>query len=169
VHAAHFAAALAIKGRVPQAPTWALLTGAFVPDLLWVPLAMLGVEPTAPAVFFDDWSHSLATTVLWATLWAALFWRRGRVVAAAAWIAVFSHFLLDMPIHPQPLALYPHSILHLGFSYQQVSTTVYWWVQLAVLVALSLVYVQAARRHGAPLRLVAASCLVMLSLHLLLH
>src|SRR5215470_3362453 len=134
--AAHFAAALAIKGRAPRAPAWALLTGAFVPDLLWIPLAALGIEPTARAVFFDDWSHSLLTTITWATLWAAIFWRRGAAVAVAVWLAVFSHFLLDLPIHPKPLALYPHSAVHLGIGLSQVDRATYWWVQLAVVVAL---------------------------------
>src|SRR5262249_17744574 len=77
MYAAHFAAGLALRSRAPQAPTWALLTGAFVPDFLWIAFAVLGVEPTARAVFFDDWSHSLLTTLLWATLFAACFWQKG--------------------------------------------------------------------------------------------
>jgi hypothetical protein len=167
--AAHFAAALTIKSRAPQAPAWALLTGAFVPDLLWITLAALGVEPTARAVFFDDWSHSLLATIAWATLFAAIFWRRGAAVAVAVWLAVFSHFLLDLPIHPKPLALYPHSAVHLGLGLSQVDRATYWWVQLAVLAALTLLYVHGARRQQVPARLVAASALVVLSLHLLMR
>jgi hypothetical protein len=32
MYAPHFAAALAIKGRAREAPLWALLIGAFIPD-----------------------------------------------------------------------------------------------------------------------------------------
>jgi hypothetical protein len=45
----------------------------------------------------------------------------------------------------------------------------YWWVQLAVLAALTLLYVQGARRHQVPARLIAAAALVVLSLHLLMR
>jgi len=59
VYAAHFAAGLAIKSCVPEAPAWALLTGAFLPDFVWIALANRGIEPANPQIFFDDWSHSL--------------------------------------------------------------------------------------------------------------
>ena len=39
MYAAHFAAGLAIKGKVEKAPLWALLIGAFVPDFIWIVLA----------------------------------------------------------------------------------------------------------------------------------
>jgi hypothetical protein len=39
MYAPHFAAALAIKGRSPGAPLWALFVGAFIPDLVWIALA----------------------------------------------------------------------------------------------------------------------------------
>src|SRR5215467_13221168 len=100
MYAPHFAAALAIKSRAPKAPAWALLTGAFICDFIWIALARAGIEPTQPKVFFDDWSHSLATTVLWATLFALIFWRSGRSLMLPVWLAVFSHFFLDAPIHP---------------------------------------------------------------------
>jgi hypothetical protein len=48
MYSPHFAAALAIKSTAPRAPLWALLTGAFLPDMLWIALARLGVEPAQP-------------------------------------------------------------------------------------------------------------------------
>jgi hypothetical protein len=167
--AAHFAAALAIKSRVPTAPIWALLSGAFLPDFIWIALANRGVEPTQLPVFFDDWSHSLATTALWATLFAACFWKSGRAAMAALWAAVFSHFLLDFPIHPKALGLYPHSSVRLGlFLSASVGKMKYWWVQLAVLLVLTLIYAQGTRRNGLPGNLIAATCVLLLSLHLLM-
>ncbi|PYV52249.1 MAG: hypothetical protein DMG98_24460, partial [Acidobacteria bacterium] len=100
MYAPHFAAALAIKGRTPEAPLWALLIGAFVPDLLWITLARIGIEPAQTSNFFDDWSHSLISVGVLATLYAVLFWPKGRLVCSAIWLAVFSHFVLDFPVHP---------------------------------------------------------------------
>src|SRR5437867_9908399 len=64
MYAPHFAAALAIKGRSPGAPLWALLIGAFIPDLLWIALARIGIEPAQTSNFFDDWSHSLISVAV---------------------------------------------------------------------------------------------------------
>jgi hypothetical protein len=170
MYAAHLAAGLAIKSRVPRAPTWALLGGAFLCDFAWVGLATAGIEPSSPpAAFFDDWSHSLASTLLLATAFAACFFHRhGRVAAAAIWLAVASHVLLDFPFHPKPLALWPHSSVHIGL----VGTTrdpAYWWVQLAIVAVLTLVFLAGARRHQVPGRLAAAAAWVVLSLHWLVR
>jgi phosphatidylglycerophosphate synthase len=94
VYAAHFAAGLAIKSRIPKAPTWALLVGAFLPDFLWVILANRRIEPTDPRIFFDDWSHSLLMIVLWGILFALPFWKRGSPVMFALWWRCFLTFYL---------------------------------------------------------------------------
>ncbi len=173
MYAAHFAAGLAIKSRAPQAPTWALLTGAFIPDFFWIAFGLAHIEPSQGPAFFDDWSHSLVMVIVWATLFALCFWRRGLSVVRPVWLAVFSHFLLDLPIHPKPLALYPHSSVHLGWNLWDFGLTTlwfgtpYWWVQLGVLAGLSLVYIQGARRLRVPTNTIAASCLILLGLHLI--
>jgi hypothetical protein len=173
MYAAHFAAALAVKGRVPQAPAWALVSAVFLPDFVWIALAGLGIEPTVP-VFFDDWSHSLIMIVVWATVFAVLFWRSGNVIALAVWIAGLSHFLLDFLIHPARLALYPHSFAHLGWNLWQygltkswLGATRYWWYELATLLVLLALYVWFTRRSRLPLNLVAASCVTVIGLHLM--
>jgi hypothetical protein len=169
MYAAHFAAGLAIKSRVPKAPTWALLGGAFVPDVIWVVLANRGIEPTEQQVFFDDWSHSLLMIVVWATVFALIFWRSKRDVVIAVWLAVFSHFLLDFPIHPKFLALYPHSSLHLGIVLSgTLGAAKYWRTQLCVLGVLTAIYVQGARRLRFKANLIGASCVVIAGLHLLM-
>ena len=169
MYAAHFAAGLVIKSRVPKAPTWALLVGAFVPDVIWVVLANRGIEPTEPQVFFDDWSHSLLMIMVWATLFALIFWRREREVVIAVWLAVFSHFLLDFSIHPKFLALYPHSSLHLGIVLSgTLGATKYWWTQLCVVGVLTAIYAQGARRLRFKANLIGASCVVIVGLHLLM-
>lgn len=169
MYAPHFAAALAIKSRAPKTPTWALLTGAFICDLIWIGLARAGIEPTQLNVFFDDWSHSLATTVLWGALFALIFWRRGVSVMLPVWLAVFSHFLLDTPIHPKFLALYPHSSIHIGLVLSgQFGALKYWWVQFAGLLPLMLIYVHGAHKLRLPANLIAATCVLLIGLHLLM-
>jgi hypothetical protein len=173
VYAAHFAAGLAIKTRASDAPVWALLVGAFLPDFFWIAFGLAGVEPSQGPAFFDDWSHALIMVVLWATLFALWFWRRGLSVVLPVWLAVFSHFILDLPIHPKRLALYPRSSIHLGWNLWDFGgtslwfATRYWWVQLAVLLGLTLVYAFGARKILLPRNLICASCLILLGLHLM--
>jgi hypothetical protein len=174
MYAPHFAAALAIKSRTPQAPFWALLIGAFLADLVWIVLARLGVEPTQPS-FFDDWSHSLLSIVVLATLFAIFFWKKGRRVLVAVWLAVFSHFLLDFPVHPKRLALYPESQVRLGWDLLSwgsrpawLGATNDWWLQLVVLVALLLFYAQGMRMRQVPMNVILGSCVVLFGLQLLM-
>jgi hypothetical protein len=174
MYAAHFAAALAIKGCAPRAPAWALLTGAFIPDGVWIVLAGAGIEPADTTVFFDDWSHSCLSILTEASLFALLFYRRGAAVWFPVWLAVVSHFLLDLPIHPKPLALYPHSTTHFGTDHWQWGLTrsflgmsQYWWVQCVLVVALLAIYAAGARRQHMPANLTAASCVSIAGLHFL--
>jgi hypothetical protein len=174
VYAAHFAAGLAIKSNAPKASAWALLFGAFLPDFVWIAMGRAGVEPSQGPNFFDDWSHSLAMIVLWATLFAVCFWRKGWAVMAPIWLAVISHFLLDLPIHPKNIALFPYSRARLGWNLWEfglarswLGITHYWWIELAVLLGLCAVYVAGAWRNRFPKSLVAASCVAVLGLHLM--
>ena len=168
MYAAHFATGLALKSYVPKSPTWAVLAGAFLPDLLWIALARVGVEPTAREIFFDDWSHSFFTIVLWATLFALLFWRLGWLVVLAVWVAVFSHFPLDAVIHPKHMALYPHSRIHIGWiASGGVFALKNWSVELAIVVVMSIVYGIGAKRNALPVNLIVATLTLLLGLELL--
>ncbi|HEY3779056.1 MAG TPA: hypothetical protein VGL35_13470 [Rhizomicrobium sp.] len=174
MYAAHFAAGLAIKSRAPKTPAWALLVGAFVPDLLWIGFSFAGIEPASQRIYFDDWSHSLASIAVEATLFSLVFFRAGAAVCFPVWLAVFSHFLLDLPIHPRPLALFPHSSIHVGpdlwawgLSKSLLGATNYWWIQLGSLIVLLAIYIAGARKAGIALNLAAASCLAVFGLHLL--
>ena len=173
MYAAHFAAGLAIKSRAPAAPTWAVLTAAFLPDFVWIGLAAAGVEPANGKVFFDEWSHSLVSIGVEASLFAALFWRSGPAVWAPIWLAGASHFLLDLPIHPAPLALYPHSAIHAGWNLwawgltkSALGQSNYWWIQLGVMLALLAVYALSAKKAAIPWNVAAATCLAVFGLHL---
>jgi hypothetical protein len=169
--AAHLAAGLAIKAAQPKAPAWAVLTGVFLPDLLWIGFAGAGLEPAGDAVFFDGWSHSIALIMVQAIVFALCFARLGRPVMLAVGMAVLSHIPLDALIHPRPLELWPHSAWVLGvpdWTWGQATLWLtksrYWWVQLAVTVPLLGLYWRASRSRLAP-NLIRASCLVVLGVH----
>jgi len=67
--------------------------------------------------------------------YAACFARYARRVMVAMGLAVFSHFLLDLPMHPQNLALWPGSTVHVGLGLWRTLPTGFWFVELAVLAA----------------------------------
>jgi hypothetical protein len=151
MYAGHFAVGLALKARSPRTPTWAILLATGFLDVLFGIFVLLGVErttitPGRPPGFtldFIDWSHSLAMSLVWAVLFAAAFVRRGRAIALVLGFAVFSHFLLDLPMHPHDLALWPGSQVHLGLALWH--TPYWWWVELAFIGAACAYYLVRAR------------------------
>ena len=171
--AAHLAVGLAIKAAQPKAPAWAILTGAFLPDLFWIGFAGVGIEPSSDTVFFDGWSHSAASIVVQAALFALCFHRCGRAVASAVGLAVLSHLPLDALIHPNPIELWPHAPFLLGhptWSWGQTNLALnksrYWWIQLAIVIPLLAFYSRRAK-DWLPINLVGASCILVLGVHLL--
>jgi len=119
----HYALAAAIRAKKPGLPLVPVVVGVGLLDILNAIFVLVGIEtvkpdPAAlPYIYFDlsfvDWDHSLLMAGVWSVLWAAIFLRR-RGVALLAGLAVFSHFLLDWPMHGPDLALFPHSTRHLG-------------------------------------------------------
>ena len=123
-------------------------------------------------MFFDGWSHSVVSILIQAAAFALCFHKLGRAVMLAVGFAVLSHLLLDMPIHPVPLELWPHSGLALGHpswpwgeAQFALHKTRYWWVQLTVIIPLLGFYCLRARRQ-LNANLIAASCLTVVGLHL---
>ena len=102
MYAGHFAAGLALRGRAPRVPITALLVGAFLLDFLWISFGVFQLDHTA----WDDWSHSLVMSAVWATGFAAFFWGLGRRAFVVVWLAVFSHYVLDLIV--QGASLYPN-------------------------------------------------------------
>jgi len=99
----HFAAGLAMRGRARQVPVAVYLGGAFLLDFLWVAFGVTGIDSTA----WDDWSHSLVMSVIWATAYAAIFVKFGRAAIVAVWLIVVSHYVLDLLI--QGATLFPYA------------------------------------------------------------
>lgn len=156
MYVGHFAAGLAIKARVPRAPTWGILLGVALMDVLFGVFLLTGIErahltPGVPPGFrldFIDWSHSLTMSIVWAALFG-LAWRgRGRAVAWTMGFAVFSHFLLDLVVHVPDLALWPGSGTHLGLGLWTAMPTGWWFVELGVIAAGWTYYWRRSRAEG---------------------
>lgn len=119
----HYGIALAAKGTAAGRRTslGTLVFAAQLLDLIWPVLLLAGIERVriepglmaASSLDFEHypWSHSLATTLLWATIAGVAYYALRRR-ARAAWLIgalVLSHWLLDLPFHRPDLPLYPGS------------------------------------------------------------
>ena len=153
MYAGHFAAGLVLKTRVPEAPTWGLMAGVGVLDILFGPFVLLGWERVSitpgvsPGFSLDyiDWSHSLLMSLVWSSAYALFFLPRGRAVAVVMGVAVFSHFALDLVVHPADLALWPGAQVHLGFGLWQIAPPLWWFVELALITVCGWSYWQRSR------------------------
>jgi membrane-bound metal-dependent hydrolase YbcI (DUF457 family) len=123
--AGHFGFAAAVKSRVPAAPTWALMLASVWMDVIFVPLFVAGIETMEPfgggdgqaygaAIIHADWTHSLLGALVIAAsfgLVCALPW--GKKVGAVLGAVVFSHWVLDLPMHHHDMPLLPGNAGHL--------------------------------------------------------
>jgi hypothetical protein len=125
VIAGHFGLAAAVKSRVPAAPTWALMLASVWLDVIFVPLLAAGVETMTPfgsgdgkgygaAVIHADWTHSLVGALVIAAAFgvvSAIPW--GRNLGALMGAMVFSHWVLDLPMHHHDMPFLPANAGHL--------------------------------------------------------
>jgi hypothetical protein len=174
VYAGHFAAAVVLRAREPKVPFWAILLGVGLLDLLFGPFVLLGIEhvtltPDTPPGFsldYIDWSHSLLMSLVWSLLFGALFFRLGRRAVLVVALAVFSHFILDLPMHPADLALWPGSSIHFGFGLWERLPVGSWFVELAVILSGCGYYIAKARHSERFGRFPWMVTVVILGLHL---
>ena len=158
MYAGHFAAGLALRGRAPRVPVAALLVGAFLLDFLWILFGVFHLDHTA----WDDWSHSLVMSAVWATAFAAFFWRLGTRAFVVVWLAVFSHYVLDLIV--QGAALYPNEPMRLLIPILVANH--YRWFQLLVCIVLLAVFVYDERPSSLPKWRAWAVCCLVLVLNL---
>ena len=145
MYVGHFAIGMAMKSVSPKTPTLLIMLGVGFMDIINGLFVMAGVDRvtpnlnSGPYLYFDltfiDWDHSLLMATVLSLLWAALFWREGWVAWIAAF-AVFSHFLVDWPLHNHDLALYPYSGQHLGYGLWAKLGTTSWLLEGAFSLAL---------------------------------
>jgi hypothetical protein len=124
----HHAVGFAAKRFVPSVSLGTLQFACVLPDLLTFVLQIFGVEHAritpgvTPFSSLDGYdtalSHSLATTMVWSAVFAAVWlWRRRRSIEAAVLgSVVFSHWILDVVSHRPEIALFPriHHYVGLG-------------------------------------------------------
>jgi hypothetical protein len=157
MYVGHFAIGLALKAKSPRTPTLPLLMGVGFLDLLDGIFIVLGLDTVTPNLaagpylFFDlsfiDWDHSLVAALFWSAVWG-LFFVKDKRVAAMAFIAAFSHFIADWPMHNGDLALYPHSAEHLGLGAWGRLGTWSWALEGLFAAALTAYAFRAAARRG---------------------
>jgi membrane-bound metal-dependent hydrolase YbcI (DUF457 family) len=115
----HFAVGFGAKRFAQRAPLWALLAAPLWADILWTVYLLKGWEHARIAVgdtrftpldLYDyPWSHSLVLLAAWATVLGAAYflWKRDWIGAAAIWIGVVSHWVLDWITHRADMPLAP--------------------------------------------------------------
>jgi membrane-bound metal-dependent hydrolase YbcI (DUF457 family) len=123
----HFAVAFAAKRAAPTTSLGTLFIACELADLVWPLLLLAGIETVAitpgitrftPLDFQHyPWSHSLLMVVVWALVFAAVFFWRARrwLPAAVLALVVLSHWFLDLVVHRPDLPLAPGSDVKVGF------------------------------------------------------
>ncbi len=115
----HFGLAAIVKAREPQMPLWALMVATQLLDIIFVILALFGIEKIERVKETQggygqlvgnhfDYTHSFIGAIiisLLAAIVAGIPWgrRNGLIVGAV----VLSHWLLDLLVHRGDLAILP--------------------------------------------------------------
>lgn len=154
----HAAVGFAVKRAAPRVPLWVLLTAVFLADMIWPILLLLGIEhvridpgntPVTPLDFYDfPYTHSLPFAIGWSLLfgWGYAALTRDRKGARWVFLAVMSHWVLDLVSHRPDLPLWPGGPeVGLGLWYSKPATIV---VEVAMFLAGLWIYLRATRARG---------------------
>ncbi len=125
----HYGVSLALKRARPGLSLGGLFLAVQLLDIFFCLFVLLGVEKmrivqgfteyNAYDLYFMPYTHSLLGALLWATAAAVavLLLRRAPAISAALLaLAVFSHFVLDVPVHTPDLPLASEASFKLGLS-----------------------------------------------------
>jgi len=153
----HYGVSLALKRANPRLSLGGLFLAVQLLDLLFFTFVLLGIEKmrivpgfteyNAYDLYFMPYSHSLVGSLFWAGLavGGVLLLRRAPVIGAAmVGLAVFSHFLLDVPMHTPDMPLLGDGSPKVGFGLWNHR----WWAlgaEIAVLGGGLLLYLRASR------------------------
>lgn len=124
----HYAASLALKSFEKRASLGLLFLAVQFVDILFFPFVLIGIErmnivenftqSTHFELEYMPYTHGLLAGVLWSLAAFALFrWVFVKKLSAAVVIALalFSHWLLDLPVHTPDLPLWSDTSPKLGF------------------------------------------------------
>jgi len=122
----HFAVGFASKRLAPRSSLAVLLAAPLLADLLWPAFLLAGVErveihpatnPFLSLTFVSyPWSHSLVMGLLWAVLFAGIYFALTRY-STGAWVialGVVSHWVLDVVTHRPDMPVSPWGSTMLG-------------------------------------------------------
>jgi len=114
--AGHFGLAAAVKASEKEVPLWALMAGAQLLDIVFIPFFLMGKETIVSvggegyggALIHADYTHALVSALMISLLAGTIAWRvwsrRTGVVIGGI---VFSHWLLDLIVHRPDLPVFP--------------------------------------------------------------
>ncbi|MGH9757618.1 MAG: metal-dependent hydrolase [Candidatus Acidiferrales bacterium] len=120
----HFAVGFAGKKFAPRTNMGVLIAAPLLLDMLWPFFLLFGwekvrIDPgntrfTPLDLSYFPWSHSLLMAVVWATLFAGIYYliTRYRPGTVFVWVGVVSHWVLDWITHRPDMPLYPGSRLY---------------------------------------------------------
>lgn len=159
--AGHFGFAAAVKAKAPRAPLWALMLASVWMDVIFVPLFAAGLEPIekvpgtsggyGEGIIHADYTHSLVGALVIAVtfgLVASVWWRRSVAIVLGA--VVFSHWVLDLPMHRADMPFLPGNagtlpLLGFGLWRSQVASAL---LELVIVLAGTYLYGRAAANIG---------------------
>ena len=151
----HYSVAFAIKSDRNRIPLWLLFIAVQFLDYVWAVLVLVGIEKlrvipgfTAASMldaYYMPYSHSLIAALFWSAFAAGIYraaWRDKAPHSAALLVglAVFSHWLLDLIVHPRDLAVYDNT-WKLGFGLWNHRTLAF-ALEVGILAAAILVYLR---------------------------
>ena len=176
----HYGVSFAAKRWAPKLSLGWLFLAVQVLDLLFASFVLVGVEKMAIVpgftaynpydLFFMPYSHSLVGALAWSVLFGlvtlALVGRKGAVAAAAIGVAVFSHWLFDVPMHTADMPLAGNQSTKIGLGlwhHRELSLA----AELVALWAGALIWLRApgavAHRRGTALVFLGVLTAVLLS------
>src|SRR5215470_11597349 len=162
----HYGVSLAAKRWSPRLSLGILFVAVQFLDVLFSIFVLAGIEKMAIVpgftaynsydLYWMPYSHSLVGAIVWSALAGAGCWlasarfppRDRRVAAVVLGVAVFSHFVLDVPVHTPDLPLWPGAgapRIGLGLWNSRVATIV---AELGVFIAGGVIYLRSSRARS---------------------
>ncbi len=131
----HYSISLALKKKEPLLSLPLLFIAVQWVDILFFSFTLLGIEKFRLVknftainhldLYYMPFTHSVAATIIWTIIGgfilasvSALIGRKSpsfKIIYIYMGIAVFSHFIMDLPMHTQDLPLYSNESYKLGF------------------------------------------------------
>ncbi len=116
----HFAIGFAAKPTAPEVPIWVFLLASWFLDVLSYAFEALGLEKFAVSQtdFVQGvqilvpgsvpYSHGLVMSIIWSIIFGAVayIFFRDRRVSVILGLVVFSHWILDLIVHPPDLPIF---------------------------------------------------------------